>query len=584
MQSKSTPFIAIVFTIFVLVGCGGGGGSSSSSSSGSTTTIPSSVQLNSRVIDLSNYKNTFADTTKVDGTVVSNLPLFDRLVRGFANINFFSRAIANSLQECNDNTKPVGITKGSSEDSYKVLQLTSKAEDKPCFTSSQEVGTYIAVQAKNLYQGEKQCDIALIPKAGGKIHCLQLGIPAEIITKSGRPNLRFNQAFAGIASLKSLGGKITQNGKYFFIAFNDDASKSTGYDGVYRIDLSGAEPVGLLAYLKESNNPRTLSFDGYQQLENGDMIVTHRVNAGTLETQRYYTYYVGVTPPFPGVNNQQIVLINSAITYGYDEVNSPLFKWAKDNLAVNGQPITNGGSQNIIFSGSQTSSIKTFYIVANVNRYQTFSGDYFNSLLIKGTVSGGSITFEDYGPTRISFFGTAGISDDLSKIYWIKDWPGDSSRGSLVTREVRRLVNSSDRTYIPDAEVATNISLPAGFNPTLVYETKNKVFVSAVQSDFYDTNGLMNLKLYAIDKVSGGVNWVNRATSFSEVSLAGFTGNGYRVTSIIPSLVADKLFFRITQLSNGGEYSLDVSGAGFESVSLGTKGAISSSHAVIAGK
>jgi hypothetical protein len=573
--------LLITTLIGVLSACGGGG---SSSSSGGSTTSTSSVQLNSTAIDLSNYKNTFADTTKVDGTVVSNLPLFEKLARGFANINFFSRAVADSLQECNDNIKPVGITKGSSVDSYKVLQLTSKAEDKPCFTSSQEVGVYIAVQAKNLYQGEKQCDIALIPKAGGKIHCLQLGIPAEIITKSGKPNLRFNQAFAGIASLKSLGGKITQNGKYFFIAFNDDYSKSTGYDGVYRIDLSGSEPVGLLAYLKEFDRPKAISFDGFQQLENGDMIVTHRVNAGTLESQRYYTYYIGVAPTFPGVNNQQIVLINSAITYGYDEINSPLFKWAKGNLAVGGEPITGGGSQNIIFSGSQTSTVKTFYIVASVNRYQTFAGEYFNGLLIKGTVSGDSVTFEDYGPTSISFFGTAGISDDLSTIYWIKDWPGDPNRGSLVTRAVQKLVNSSDRTFIPDVLSATNISLPAGFNPTLVYETKNKVFVSTVRSDFYDNNGLMNLRLFSIDKVFGGVNWTNRPTNFAEVPLTGFTGDGYRVTSIIPSLVADKLFFRITQLSNGGEYSLDVSGSGFESVALGAKGAVSSSHAVVAGK
>jgi hypothetical protein len=582
MQSKSLPFIAIVFTLFVLAGCGGGGGSSSSS--GGATSSPSSVQLSSTAIDLTDYSSTFADTTKVDGVLVSNLSLFDRLSRGVANINFFSRAVADPLQECDDNIKPVGITKGPSGNSYKVHQITSKSEDKPCFTSSQEVGTFIAVQAKNLYQGEKQCDIALIPKAGGKIHCLQLGIPSEIIKKSGKPNLRFNQAFAGISSLKSLGGKITQNGKYFFIAFNDDYSKSTGYDGVYRIDLSGSEPVGMLAYLKESNNPRTLSFDGYQQLENGDMIVTHRVNTGPLESQRYYIYYVGVAPTFPGINSQQTVLVNSAIAYGYDEVNSPLFKWAKDNLAIGGEVITGGGSQNIIFSGSQTSSVKTFYIVANVNRYQTFSGEYFNSLLIKGTVSGSSITFEDYGPTSISFFGTAGISDDLSKIYWIKGWPGDPNRGSLVTREVQKLVNSSDRTYIPGVEVATNISLPTGFNPTLVYETKNKVFVSAVRTDFYDTNGLMNLKLFSIDKLSGGVNWTNRPTSFTEVSLAGFTGDGYRVTSVIPSLVANKLFFRITQLSNSAQFSLDVSSSGFDSVALGTKGAIRSNHAVIAGK
>ena len=581
-MNKTLKLLLITTLIGVLSACGGGGGSSSSS--GGSTTSASSVQLNSTAIDLSNYKNTFADTTKVDGTLVSNLSLFEKLARSFANINFFSRAVADSLQECNDNTKPVAITKGSSADSYKVLQLTSKADDKPCFTSSQEVGAYIAVQAKNLYQGDKQGDIALIPKAGGKIHCLQLGVPAELITKSGKPNLRFNQAFAGIASLKSLGGKITQNGKYFFIAFNDDYSKSTGYDGVYRIDLSGAEPVGLLAYLKESNNPRTLSFDGYQQLENGDMIITH-IDITTPEgTRRRFTYYVGVNSTFPGVNSQQIVLINNAIDYGYDPVNSPFFKWAIDNLAVGGEPITDGGSQNIIFSGSQSPSAKVFYLIAGVNRYQTFAGQYYGSLLIKGTVSGNAVSFEDYGPTSISFYGTAGISDDLSTIYWIKDWPGSPDRGNLITRSAQKLINPSDRNYSPDLEVATNLSLPTGYSPTLVYETKNKVFVSVVRSDFYNTDGLMNLKLFATDKVSGGVNWVNRPTSFVEVPLTGFTGDGYRVTSIIPSLVADNLFFRITQLSNSGAYSLDVSGSGFESVALGTKGAVSSAHAVVAGK
>ena len=582
-MNKTLKLLLITTLIGVLSACGGGGGGSSSSSGGSTTSA-SSVQLNSTAIDLSNYKNTFADTTKVDGTLVSNLSLFEKLARGFANINFFSRAVADSLQECNDNTKPVAITKGSSADSYKVLQLTSKADDKPCFTSSQEVGAYIAVQAKNLYQGDKQCDIALIPKVGGKIHCLQLGVPAELITKSGKPNLRFNQAFAGIASLKSLGGKITQNGKYFFIAFNDDYSKSTGYDGVYRIDLSGAEPVGLLAYLKESNNPRTLSFDGYQQLENGDMIITHIDITTPQGTRRRFTYYVGVNPTFAGINSQQIVLINNAIDYGYDPVNSPFFKWAIDNLAVGGEPITDGGSQNIIFSGSQSPSAKIFYLIAGVNRYQTFAGQYYGSLLIKGTVSGNAVSFEDYGPTSISFYGTAGISDDLSTIYWIKDWPGSPDKGNLITRRVQKLINASDRTYSPDVEVATNLSIPTGYHPTLAYETKNKVFISVVKSDFYDTNGLMNLKLFATDKVSGGVNWVNRPTSFVEVPLTGFTGDGYRVTSIIPSLVADKLFFRITQLSNSGAYSLDVSGAGFESVALGTKGAVSSAHAVVAGK
>ncbi len=577
---------AAIFSVAFLVSCGGGGGSSSNpaTTASTPTSNTSTVQLSSTVIDLSSYKNTFADTTKVDGTVVSNTSLYEKLMHGFGRLNPFSNAYADNLQACNDNTKPVAISTGSSVDSYKVVQLTGNANDKPCFTSSQEVGAYIAVQAKNLYQNDKQCDIALIPKAGGKLYCLQLGIPADILAKAGKPNLRFNQAFAGIASLKSLGGKITQNGKYFFIAFNDDYSKSSGYDGVYRIDLSGAEPIGQLAYLKESVNPRILGFDGYQQLENGDMIVTHLDVAGQVGSRRFYTYYVGVAPTYPGISGQQVVLINSAISYGYDEVNSPLFKWAKANLSVGGETITDGGSQNIIFSGSQSSSTKSFYIVVNVNRYQTFAGQYYGSLLIKGVVSGSAVSFEDYGPTSISFFGTAGISDDLTTIYWIKDWPGSSDRGNLITRRTQKLINASDRNYNPDVEVVTNLAPVSGYSPTLVYETKNKVFVSIVKSDFYDTSGLMNLRLYAIDKVSGGVSWINRATNFVEIPLTGFTGAGYRMTSVIPSLVADKLAFRITQLSNNGEYNLDVTGSGFNAVSLGTKGAISSSHAVVSGK
>jgi hypothetical protein len=584
MKSRIFTLTTIIFSLVFLISCGGGGGggASSSSNTGGTT---STVQLSSSVPDLSSYKNTFADTTKVEGTLVSNTSLLEKLMYGFVRLNPFSNAYAaDSLQTCNDNTKPVAISTGSSADSYKVIQMTGNADDKPCFTSSQEVGAYIAVQAKNLYQGDKQCDIAMIPKAGGKIFCLQLGIPADILAKAGKPNLRFNQAFAGIASLKSLGGKITQNGKYFFIAFNDDFSGSSGYDGVYRIDLSGAEPTGQLAYLKESPRPKTIGFDGYQQLENGDMIVTHADLAGAVGTRRFYTYYVGVAPTFPGVNSQQVVLINSAISYGYDEVNSPLFKWAKANLSVGGETITDGGSQNIIFSGSQSSSTKSFYIVASVNRYQTFAGQYFNSLLIKGVVSGNTISFEDYGPTSISFFGTAGISDDLSTIYWIKDWPGSSDRGNLITRRTQKLISTSDSNYNPDVEVVTNLSPIAGYSPTLVYETKNKVFISIVKSDFYDTAGLMNLKLYAIDKVSGGVSWINRANNFVEIPLTGFTGNGYRMTSVVPSLVADKLSFRITQLSNNSEYSLDVTSSGFNVVSLGTKGAIASTHAVVAGK
>jgi hypothetical protein len=466
-----------------------------------------------------------------------------------------------------------------------VLQVTEKADDKPCFISSQEVGDYIAAQAKNLYQGDKKCDIVLMPKRGGRLHCFESGIPASVIASTGQPLYKFNQAFAGIASLKALGGKITQNGKYFFVAFSDDYKTSNRYYGVYRIDLSGMEPTGQLAYLRLAENPNTLTFDGFQQLENGDLIITHRNGSIPLGQQRYFTYYIGVNPTFPGIDSQQIVVINNtALQFDYDDVNSPVFKWAKDNLAVGGGPITSGDSQNIIFSASQDPSDKSFYIVIAINRYKNFAGEYFNKLLLKGTVVGNNISFEDFGPTSISFFGTAGISADLSKIYWIKDWPGDPARGSLVTRDAAKLINASDRDYMPQTEVATSLAMPNGYNPTLVYETQNKVFVSIVKSNFYDSSGLMNLRLFAIDKVSGGIDWKSRPNDFVEVPLTGFTGDGFRVTSIVPSLVLDKMLFRLTRLSDNKEFSLDVSSSGFEFVELGNNTSIKSTYAVVPGK
>jgi hypothetical protein len=506
------------------------------------------------------------------------------LQRGLRNIGLIPSAYAQNLQSCDDNVKPVGITKNGSSDSYRVIQVTSKSDDKPCFISSQEVGDYIAAQAKNLYRGDKKCDIVLMPKRGGALHCFESGISASLQATSGQPLYKFNQAFAGISSLKALGGKITQNGKYFFVAFSDDYSSSNGYYGVYRIDLSAVEPIGQLAYLKLAANPNTLTFDGFQQLENGDLIISHRDGLVPVGQQRYYTYYVGVNSSFPGIDNQQIVLVNSALKFGYDAVNSPVFVWAKNNLAVGGEPITSGDSQNIIFSASQNPSDKSFYIVIAANRYQTFPGEYFNKLLLKGTVTGGTLNFEDYGPTSISFFGTAGISADLSKIYWIKDWPGSPQRGSIVAREARRLVSTTDPSYLPETEVSTNIAMPTSYNPTLVYETQNKVFVSVVKSDFYDTNGLMNLRLFAIDRISGAVDWTNRPNDFVEVPLIDFTGNGFRVTSIIPSLVLDKMFFRLTRLSDSKEFSLDVSSSGYEFVELGNNSSIKSIYAVVPGR
>jgi hypothetical protein len=244
--------------------------------------------------------------------------------------------------------------------------------------------------------------------------------------------------------------------------------------------------------------------------------------------------------------------------------------------------ITDGSSQNIAFSGSQDPLSKVFYFIIGVNRYQNFSEEYFNKLLIKSTVIGNSISFEDFGPTSLSFFGTAGIKSDLSKIYWIKDWtPGQMT---LVTRDVSRLINNTDRTYMPEVETNISAVLPSGYSPTLLYTTENKVFVSAVKSDFYDTNGLMNLRLFAADKVSSDTYWTDRSNAFSEIALTGYTGSNYRVESIIPSLVTDKITFRINRISDNSTISLDAKSEGIDVINLGSKGAVSNKQAVVKGE
>ena len=567
-----------VSSISVLVACGGGGGGGGGGGSAGATP----PQLAATVMDLSSYKNTFADTTLVNGQVLTAGFSLESFLARLKIRDLFPSAHAQSLTSCNDNVKPVAIDTSSATQQYKKLPLTAKEDDKPCFTSSQEVGPYMAAQAKNLYQGSKKCDIVLMPKAGGKLHCLEVGIPASVSANAGAPEFKFSQAFAGLASLKSLGGKITDNGKYFFVAFSDDGTRTKGYDGVYRIDLSAAVPVGQLAYVSEGVNPRTLSFDGYQQLENGDMIVSRMDLIAPMGSRRYFTYYVGVNDVFPGVAAQQVVLINNAIEYRYDGVNSPIFTWAKNNLAMGGEAITDGGSQNIAFSGSQDPAVKVFYYVISVNRYQNFAGEYFNSLLIKGTVRGDTIAYEDYGPTSISFFGTAGVKSDLSKIHWVKDWtPGQMT---VVTRNLAKQVDAFNRNYMPDAESPLNVSMPSDYRPTLLYTTQNKIFVSTIQPDFYDSQGLMNLKIYVADKVVNGVEWTSRPDGFSEINLTGYTGNNFRLESVIPSLVSDKLTLRLTRVADGNKFSLDASSAGIDVIDLGARGAVSGKHAVVSGR
>jgi hypothetical protein len=94
----------------------------------------------------------------------------------------------------------------------------------------------------------------------------------------------------------------------------------------------------------------------------------------------------------------------------------------------------------------------------------------------------------------------------------------------------------------------------------------------------------MNLRMFVADKVSNGVYWTAGSNVFDEIDLSGYTGDGFRVQSIIPSLVTDKLTFRLKKLSDDSVISLDVSSEDVDSLNLGSRGAVSSKHAVIKGR
>jgi hypothetical protein len=137
---------------------------------------------------------------------------------------------------------------------------------------------------------------------------------------------------------------------------------------------------------------------------------------------------------------------------------------------------------------------------------------------------------------------------------------------------------------MPEVETNISVNLPSDYSPTLLYTTKNKIFISAVKSDFYNNDGLMNLRLYIADKVSNGTYWTDRTNAFSEIALTGYSGNNFRVQSIIPSLVTDKLNFRLNRVSDNSKISLVVNAAGIDGIDLGSRGAVSNKHAVVKGK
>ena len=187
--------LVLALCLLALAACGGGGGGGASS-----TTSP---QLATSVADLSSYKVTFADTTKVDGSLETASLSLEQLLNKFKHLSIFSTAFADSLTTCNSNVSLVAIDDSTSTTKYKKYSATTGTTDAPCFISSQEAGNYIAAQSKNIYKGTKKCDILLTPIRGGTFHCLEAGISSTVTATAGDPIFRFSEnLFGGTGSTK----------------------------------------------------------------------------------------------------------------------------------------------------------------------------------------------------------------------------------------------------------------------------------------------------------------------------------------------------------------------------------------------
>ena len=569
--------LILTLSLLTLAACGGGGGGGSSSSS--------SPQLATSVADLSTYKATFADTTKVDGSLETASLSIEQLLNKFKHLSIFSTAFADSLTTCNSNVSLVAIDDSTSTTKYKKHSATTDSTDKPCFISSQEAGNYIAAQSKNLYKGTKKCDILLTPIRGGTLHCLEAGIASTVTATAGDPIFRFGEnLFGGTGSAKGLGGRMTVNGKYFFIAFNNDTSdstKTTMYDGVYRIDLSGSTPTGQVVYL---NNPNKLdcppckkwSFDGFNPLENGDLIVEHYDLTSSVNRKSHY--YVPVTTAVSKFTEQTRILINegdapSGVAFEADFVNSPIFKWAKTISSS----ATSGDTMAPYFSFSQDSSVKSFITSIAVNKYKATNAS--RRVIVKATITNNEISFEDLGGPPLGNVGFdnpshSWISDDLTKIYTL------NTGSSPVQINIDTVgLNQSNST------ITTNITPTSGYTEHVIQITENSLFITSFTNNFWNSNGEMFYEAHSISKVDNATDWSARPTQFQTVNMGVFTGSNYLAQSLIPSLSGDRLYFKYKKVSTSDIISADMTPTRFTNViNLGSKGAIASNQVIVSRK
>jgi hypothetical protein len=571
--------IPLFLLLLILAACGGSG-----SGGGATS---SNAQLATSVADLSTYKTTFADTTKLDGTLETASLSFEQILYKFKSFSVLPEAYANALTTCNSNVNLVAIDDSTSTTKYKKYSATTNTADKPCFISSQEAGDYIVAQAKNLYKGTKKCDILVTPINGGALHCLEAGISSEVTSTAGDPIFRFSEnLFGGTGSSKGLGGRMTVNGKYFFIAFNNDtsdAAKTTMYDGVYRIDLSGSTPAGQTVYL---SNPTKLdcppckkwSFDGFNPLENGDLIVEHYDLTSSVNRKAHY--YIPVSSAVTKYSDQNKVLINegdapSGMVFEADFVNSPIFKWSK-TISTSA---TAGDTMAPYFSFSQDPTDKSFITSISVDKYRATNAA--RRIMVKGTVSNNAIIFEDLGNTQpvggqTSFDNPSHswISDDLTKIYTLK------TGSSPIEINVEPVGLNQGISLI-----VTNITPTAGYTEHVIQITKNSFFITSFKNTFWNTNGEMFYEASSISKTDSGIDWSERPTQFQAVNMGVFTGADYLAESLIPSLSGDRLYFKFKKVSTGDIISADMTPTRFKNViNLGSKGGIASNQVIVSRK
>lgn len=578
MVIKMKKWLFAMGVAALVVACGGGGGGGGGASRGT-------AQLATAVADWSSASSTFVDASRVSVQVAGDWPQWSRMLAQWRRFSLWPLAHAQSLPQCNDSITPVVVSNTDGVPEFAELTLTEDPTAETCFVASREVGDYVAAQARNLYQGDTRCDLVLIPKSGGTLFCFAINLPPELASAgpTAALDILLNEAEgSGGYQLPNLYfAQLTQNGRYFFVAF-----RMNEVQGVYRLDLGGAEPKGTVAFLRPLDRTNNMLYDGggYRALENGDLMVGL---GRSVPGDRDEFFYVVVPDQFPGMAGQRLALVWGKASGLLDTTRpislsvwagTPLFDWAKQRWPN----ITEASTMSPILSYSADPAVKRFFTTLTVNDYQNLGVEA--TVLVRGTVSKNGIVFEDFGPTTFGFYGASWQSADLQKIYAYE------TNSNPVRFTVRRLTDESANVQVAGSTVvypehSTNTGFTSNiFREFTVYQTRHYLYFGGIPEGWFDEGSTLPTSLYQLDKRLGNGDDSAMLSGMQAIASGSLALTNQNLKRVYPSLTTDKLFLRVQDAISGLNVSAEVTPQGIQNViDLGPTDAVPARFAVVAG-